>query len=105
MKSEQMQLMRVIEFPKSKIEEKEERERKDKLEVAYKMLDYLIDCGADFNIIVDIEKANELFEISESQMKKFQYISLSTNYEKFKKIRFAEGVNKVACYQIKGVEL
>jgi hypothetical protein len=99
-----MELMKVIEFPKQKIEEKDNRDRKEKLEQAYKMLDYLIDAGADFNIIVDIEKANELFEISESQMKKFQYIAISTNYDKFKKIRFAEGVNKVACYQIKGDE-
>jgi len=99
-----MELMKVIKFPKNKIEEKEDRERKDKLEQAYKMLDYLIGCGADFNIIVDIEKGNELFEITEKQIKEYKYLMLTTNYEKSKKIRFAEGVNKVAFYQIKGDE-
>ena len=105
MKAEQMELMKVIQFPKKKMEEKERLERKDKLEQAYKMLDYFIDCGADFSILVDMKMADELFEVSKSQMEKFKYLAITTNYEKFKKIRFAEGVNKVACYQIKGDEI
>lgn len=105
MKAEQMELMKVIQFPKKVIEEKEKLERKDKLLQAYKMLDYFIECGADFSILIDMKIANELFEVSENQMEKYKYLAITTNYEEFKKVRFAEGVNKCAFYEIKGDEI
>jgi len=100
-----MQLMKVIQFPQNKIDKKEKLDRKDKLLQAYKMLDYFIECGADFSILVDMKVANELFEVSQSQMDKFKYLAITTNHDEFKKIRFAEGVNRVAFYEIKGDEL
>ena len=105
MENEQMELMKVIQFPQNKIKEKEKVERKDKLLQAYKMLDYFIECGADFSILVDMKVADELFEVSQAQMKEYKYLAITTNHEEFKKVRFAEGVNKVAFYEIKGDEI
>jgi C4-type Zn-finger protein len=86
-----MELMKVIQFPQRKIEEKEFRERKDKLEVAYKMLDYLIERGHDFHIIISDEAADELF----NRKKKFEYSILTSNFEKIKNVNI---YNKNASY-------
>lgn len=105
MKAKQMELMKVIQFPQSKIAEKETREKGQKLEVAYKLLKYLVnDCDAEINIIVDIDKANGLFEISESDMKNFKYLIITSNYENTKKIKLSNE-NRAICFEIEGNEL
>lgn len=100
MKSEQMGLMKVIQFPSRKIEEKEFRERKDKLEVAYKMLECLVGYGAEFAIVIKTEEANQLLEINEKQFNKYKYVTLTSNYELYKDI----DVKKSMFYEIKGDE-
>lgn len=100
MKHEQMELMKVIEFPKDKIKEKLKNERIGKLDAACKMLKYLIEEEADFHIVLKIETANKLFEVSEEEMKKYDYIILTSNYEESKHIP----IKRSCVYRIKGDE-
>jgi len=74
MESEQLELMKVIQFPKNKI--KENRDRIDKLEVAYKVLKYLVEEGKEFHIVVTKESAEELFEIPSS---KYNYVTITSS--------------------------
>lgn len=98
MKAEQMELMKVIKFPQKKLEEKAFRERKDKLEVAYKMLSCFIEKGYDFHIIIDGEAADLMF----NREKQFPYSILTSNLEQIKN---ANIYNKdTTYYPIKGDE-
>lgn len=101
MKAEQMELMKVIEFPKNKIEEKERRERLDKLDVSYKLLEELVKTGADFHIIVTKESASELFDFPE-KYNKYQYATLTSNLKEAKTINLKDNT---MFYPIKGDEL
>lgn len=100
MKAEQIELMKVIEFPQRKVKEKEFRERKDKLEVAYKMLECLVGYGAEFAIIIETEKANRLLEINEKQFNRYKYVTLTSDHELYKDI----DIKNSMFYEIKGDE-
>ena len=84
MKAEQMELMKVIQFPKTKIEEKENRERKDKFEVAKKFIELLVYEGIDFHIVIDKESALEVLEDANYR----DYLIITTDTEKAKKMQF-----------------
>jgi len=100
MKTEQMQLIKVIEFPKYKIEEKVEKERLDKLDVAYNMLKYLIEEGHDFHIVISADAVNELFETD--KISSDDYGILTSNIDKAEKIRIKS--DNAIFYQIEGDE-
>lgn len=101
MKTEQMELMKVIQFPQKKIEEKEMRERFDKLEVAYKLLEELVKTGADFHIVITKESTSELFDFP-NEYNKYQYATLTSNLKEAKKINLKDNT---MFYPIKGDEL
>jgi len=91
MKAEQLEIMKVIEFPKNR--NVENKLRDDKLEVAIKFLKYLVGEGADFHIIIDRNAALELFEdnaklkdylIMTTDFEKARHIKLDTNYKIYK---------------------
>lgn len=100
MKAEQIELMKVIDFPKSKIEEKERRERLDKLDVAYKLLERLVKTGAEFHIVITRESTSELFNLPEGY-NKYKYATLTSDLEKAKRINLKDNT---MFYPIKGDE-
>lgn len=81
MKLEQMELMRVIEFPKSKL--KENREKQDKLEVAKKLVNLLVDKEIEFQIIIDKESALKVLKDDDFK----DYVIITTNLEEAEKLR------------------
>lgn len=101
MKAEQMELMKVIDFPKSKIEEKERRERLDKLDVAYKLLERLVKTGTEFHIVITRESTSELFEFPK-EYNKYQYATLTSDLKEAKRINLKDNT---MFYPIKGGEL
>lgn len=60
MKDEQVKITRVIEFPKNRHIEIIRRD--EKLQVAIKVLEFLVDEGADFHIVINKEDSLKLFE-------------------------------------------
>jgi hypothetical protein len=100
MKSEQMELMKVIEFPKYKIEEKAEKEKIAKLDVAYKMLKYLIEEGHDFHVVISADAVNELFETD--KVCEDDYGILTSNFDEAKRIRIKS--DNTIFYKIEGNE-
>lgn len=100
LKAEQMELMKVIPFSQRKMEEKKFRERKDKLEVAYKMLECLIGYGADFHIVITKESTSELFDFPK-EYNKYQYATLTSNLNEAKNIKLKDNT---MFYPIEGDE-
>ena len=101
MKAEQMELMKVIQFPQKKVEEKENRERKDKFEVAKKFIELLAYEGIDFHIVIDKESALKVMEDDNFK----DYIIVTTNFEEAKKmqLKMTQMGNSV-CAAIRGDE-
>jgi hypothetical protein len=95
MKSEQ----KVIKFPKNEL--KENKDRLDKLEVAYKMLKRLIGEGHDFHILIATEATKELF--ATDGLIKSDYGILTSNMEEAEEIRIKS--DNAIFYPIKGDEI
>lgn len=81
MKGEQLQLMKVIEFPKNK--DTELKLLKDKQDSAEKILDFITDLKNDFHIVLIRSAAEELFEMNKFKGDK---IVITSNYQEAKKI-------------------
>ena len=95
MQGEQLKIFgNIIEFPKNKLVN--EKLLKDKLEVAYKILDYLTDYGADFQILIESDSARNLF--NEEDLNR-EFVTLTSNLEKSQKLKVSTCV-----YPIKGDE-
>jgi len=84
LKSEQLSIMKVIQFPKNR--QVEHKIRNQKLDVAIRMLEYLVDIGADFHIVVDVEHGSELFTPKQEWRPDTQHVILSSNKEKVLKL-------------------
>lgn len=98
MKGEQLQLMKVIEFPKNRQVENQLRHKK--LEVAMKLLEAIIDDGAEYHIVINREDTLKLFEYSS---KIGDYLIMTSDVETAKKIKID---NKKCCvFEIKGDEI
>lgn len=100
MNIEQTELMKVIEFPKNKIEEKENRDRLNKLEVAYKMLETLVKEGHDFHIVISADATERMFK--PGKISNNYYGVLTSNLDKAEKIRIKS--DNTAFYPIRGDE-
>ena len=96
MKSEQLEIMKVIEFPKNR--NVENKLRSEKLDIAIKFLKYLVDESVDFHIIIDRNAALELFE---DNAKLKDYLIMTTDFEK---ARHIELDTNYSIYKIKGNE-
>ena len=99
MEHEQLEIMRVIQFPKNR--QYENKIRNEKLEVAIRILEVLVAGDADFHIVIDSESALKIFE--DNNDKSIEYLLLSTNEEKGKNVKI-NGDNTVM-YEITGDEL
>jgi hypothetical protein len=98
-----MELMKVIQFPKKVIEEKETNERLDKVEVAKKLLDILADEKIDFSIVIDKNSALKVLEDNENYR---DYIVITTNEEESRKMLLKLTQMRNSCLiNIKGDEL
>ena len=96
-----MELMKVIQFPQKKIEEKGNRERHDKTEVAKKFLDLLADEEIDFHIIIDKQSALKVMEDDNFK----DYVIITTNFEEAKKMRLKlTQMRNSVCAVIRGDE-
>lgn len=96
MQNEQLQLMKVIQFPKNKL--KENKERLNKLEVAYKLLKCLVEDGADFHIVVTKESAETLYNFPTGE---YKYATITSDLEEAQKIRLNDNT---FFYPVKGDE-
>ena len=76
METKQLEIFKVIEFPKNK--EMENDLKYEKLEIAIKMLKFLVDEGADFHIILNRKDTLKLFEYSNNIR---DYLILTSNLE------------------------
>ena len=81
MKGEQLQLMKVVEFPKNK--DTELKLLKDKLDSAQKMIDFITEHKEDFHIVINRSAAEELFEMDKFKGDK---VVITSNYQKAKEI-------------------
>ena len=81
MKGEQLQLMKVIEFPKNK--DTELKLLKDKQDSAEKILDFITDLKEDFHIVLSRSAAEELFEMDKFKGDK---IVITSNYQEAEEI-------------------
>lgn len=97
MKYEQLQFMKVIEFPKNK--DTELKLLKDKQDSAMDMINYLTDRKKDFHIVVSKSTAEELFEMDKFRGDK---VVITSNYEEAKRI-FPELKNTIF-YKLTGDE-
>lgn len=98
MKVEQLQIMKVIEFSKNRYVEN--IKKSERLDVAIKFLEYLVDEGADFHIVINKEAALKLFEDNDGKLR--EYLIMTSNLEKARNIK----IDKNACvYVIEGDEL
>ncbi|WP_026887696.1 hypothetical protein [Clostridium beijerinckii] len=100
MKAEQMGLMKVIQFPQNKLKEKEIREKSEKMEVAFEILNYLIKNGCDFHILLNAKYVEVL---SSYVPKNSKYAMLTSNLDEAEKIRIYG--KEVCFYPIEGNEL
>jgi len=98
---EQLEIMKVIQFPKNK--EYESRKRDEKLSAAIKMLEYFVSEGKEFNIVVDKETALTLFEESTSNQKIQDYVVLTTS-DRENSQKFKVNINNSNLYFIQGTE-
>ena len=96
MKCEQLELMKVIQFPKNR--NIEIKKNNDKFDTAVKFLKFLVDEGADYHIIVCENDAEKLFE-----GKTREYTVITSNAEKAKGLKFND--NNFTIYPISGDEL
>lgn len=102
MKLEQIELMKVIEFPKCKIEEKENRERQDKLEVAKNLVNRLVDEEIEFHIVLDKESILKVLEDANYK----DYNIITTNQEEAEKMLLKLTQMRNSCLiPIKGDEI
>lgn len=83
MEGEQLELMKVIEFPKNR--NVIEMERQNKLNVIQTILELIIQEGNDFHIVIDKKSALEIFEDSDNKLK--DYFILTTNFEEAQKMK------------------
>lgn len=81
MKYEQLQLMKVIEFPKNK--DTELKLLKDKQDSAEKILDFITDLKEDFHIVLSRSAAEELFEMNKFKGDK---VVITSNYQEAKEM-------------------
>lgn len=81
MKGEQLQLMKVIEFPKNK--DTELKLLKDKQDSAEKILDFITDLKEDFHIVLSRSAAEELFEMEKFKGDK---VVITSNYQEAKEM-------------------
>lgn len=81
MKYEQLQLMKVIEFPKNK--DTELKLLKDKQESARKMIDFITDFKKDFHVVLSRSAAEELFEMDKFKGDK---VVITSNYKEAKEM-------------------
>lgn len=81
MKYEQLQLMKVIEFPKNK--DTELKLFKDKQDSAEKILDFITDLKEDFHIVLSRSAAEELFEMNKFKGDK---VVITSNYQEAKEM-------------------
>lgn len=75
----------MIEFPKNK--QFKNKIRKEKLQVAIKMLEYFSGEGKDFHIIVDRESALTLFDETTEQKLRQYLILTTTDFEDSKNFK------------------
>lgn len=103
MKGEQLEFMKVIEFPKNK--NIEEQKKKDKLEFVRCFLEKLVEEGFDFNIVIDEKATDKFFEISKENQKgsKRKYSVLTSNVEAVKTLSL--NPSNIYVYKITGNEL
>jgi hypothetical protein len=97
LEGEQLKIMRVIEFPKNRHVEK--IKRNEKLQVAIKMLEYLVDEGADFHIIINKEDALKLFD---DNGRFREYLIITNDLDKGKRLK-TDSKNSMV-YEIDGNE-
>lgn len=96
MKYKQLEIMKVIEFPKNR--EAEKIERNKKLEETIRLLSLLVDEGADYHIVIDRKAANEIFEGNLRE-----YTVITTNLKKSNNLILTPRNYNI--YPIKGNEL
>lgn len=83
MEGEQLELIKVIQFPKNR--QVVEIERQDKLEVIQKILKLIIEEGNDFHVLIDKKTALEIYEDPTNGLK--DYLILTTNFEEAQKMK------------------
>lgn len=99
MKGKQLEIMRVIEFPKNK--HVENIRRREKYQVAIKLLEILVDEGAEYHIVIDKEDALKIFDANE---KLREYLIMTSDIEKAKILRLLRLEENASIYQIDGNE-
>lgn len=81
--SEQLKLFgNIIEFPKNR--QIKNQKLKNKLDVAYEFMSYIVERGYDFSIVISRDAALELFDEKEAQIK--DYLVLRSDREITKKL-------------------
>lgn len=96
MKYKQIELMKVIEFPKNR--QMGLKKRNKKLNVAIELLQYLVNGGADFHIVISKEQAEKLYD---GDLRK--YTVITSNLEEAKNLNISS--NNYSIYPIEGDEL
>lgn len=81
LEGKQLELMRVIEFPKNR--EIKQKTLKDKQKVAELLIDFLTDEECDFHIVISRKSAEKLFEMDGYKGDK---VILTSNHKEAKQI-------------------
>ena len=98
-KYEQLEIMKVIEFPKNR--QYENKIRNEKLNVAIKILELLNSEGCDFRIVINKNAALEIFDLEDYQK---EYLILTTS--SFEKDRhFKADATNAELHAIQGNEV
>lgn len=99
MQGEQLEIMKVIQFPKNRQYKLNQKNRK--LNVAIRMLEVLSEHDIEFHIVVNKKAALILFDDTEGKMR--DYLFISSSYEESKNIKLNSENSRV--YEIDGDEL
>ena len=105
MKTKQLEIFKVIEFPKNREMEIKQMDeecnlRNKKLEVAKAMLEILTEEKADYHIIIKKEDVLKIFENNKGCN---EYLMITSNFDTAKRIKI--GSKNSSVYEIKSEEL